>query len=156
MAEKSERGADTGKVRGSRLPNDLDERFVEYRDDRDINNAQAVRNLMRIGLEEENTQDDPSSGQRPTNGPVTLIAGTILAFTLPMTTAAFVALLLLPTTYLVLPVLSAGLLWMAVSILLIVTGTTFKIDQWLADRRTRQADDAEGGTAVATDGGVQE
>lgn len=153
MAQNSE---DT-TVRSGRLPTDLDEEFVEYRDEKGISTSEAVRYLTRAGLEAER-EDDVDEVRVPTTGPVTQLAGGVLALTLPMSTAAVVALFLDVGADVTLPVLTAGVFWMAASAVAIVAGTTRKLDQLLADRMARDLEDDQeknGKGALATDGGVE-
>lgn len=150
-------------VRSGRLPNDLDEAFVEYRDEKGISTSEAVRYLTRAGLEaerEDDQEDDVDEVRSPTTGPVTQVAGGVLALTLPMSTAAVVALFLDVGADVTLPVLAAGVFWMAASAVAIVAGTTRKLDQLLADRMARDLEDDQeengnGNGALATDGGVE-
>ena len=45
--------ADDTPTRSTRFPSGLDDRFVEYRDGRDMTNSEALRSLVRTGLEHE-------------------------------------------------------------------------------------------------------
>lgn len=46
--------ADSNKTRATRLPDATDEDFQEYRDRNDMTNSEALRSLIRAGLEEAN------------------------------------------------------------------------------------------------------
>ena len=46
--------ADSNKTRATRLPDETDENFQEYRDENDMTNSEALRSLIRAGLEEAN------------------------------------------------------------------------------------------------------
>jgi hypothetical protein len=41
-------------TRSTRFPGDLDDRFEDYRDERDMTNSEALRSLVRTGLDYEN------------------------------------------------------------------------------------------------------
>ena len=60
--------AESTPTRSTRFPEGLDERFTEYRDERDMTNSEALRSLVRAGLQEETEPDNPESdagGSRP-------------------------------------------------------------------------------------------
>lgn len=44
--------ADSNKTRATRLPDETDENFQRYRDENDMTNSEALRSLIRAGLEE--------------------------------------------------------------------------------------------------------
>lgn len=44
--------ADSNKTRATRLPDETDEDFQEYRDKNDMTNSEALRSLIRAGLDE--------------------------------------------------------------------------------------------------------
>jgi len=51
-------------TRATRFPNDMDEKFVEYRDDRDMTSSEALRTLVRRGLEaEQAAADEPTPSE---------------------------------------------------------------------------------------------
>lgn len=45
------------KVRSTRLPNTIDTRFESYRDEHDLSNSDALRELVRTGLDENEEGD---------------------------------------------------------------------------------------------------
>jgi hypothetical protein len=151
----------SSKVRGTRLPNDLDSEFVEYRDEREINDSEAVRNLVRAGLEAERAEgeEDEIDEARAGTGAATQVTAGILALSVPMSTAGILALFLDVGANVTLPVLGAGVFWMAASAVALVAGTTKKLDQLLAERAAGDIDDDQeengNGDAVATDGGQE-
>lgn len=51
-------------TRATRFPNDMDEKFVEYRDERDMTSSEALRTLVRQGLEaEQRAADEPTASE---------------------------------------------------------------------------------------------
>jgi len=54
--------ADRPPVRSTRLKEGLDERFTDYRDERDMTNSEALRALVRFGLEQADEEPDDSDG----------------------------------------------------------------------------------------------
>lgn len=59
--------AESTPTRSTRFPEGLDERFTEYRDERDMTNSEALRSLVRAGLEErtETADNNDEAGGRP-------------------------------------------------------------------------------------------
>lgn len=158
----------SSKVRGTRLPNDLDSEFVEYRDEREINDSEAVRNLVRAGLEAERADDEideetKRDEARAGSGAATQVTSGILALSVPMSTAGVLALFLDVGANVTLPVLGAGVFWMVASALALVAGTTRKLDQLLDERAAGDVEDDQetngkengNGDALATDGGEE-
>jgi hypothetical protein len=50
------------QTRATRLPPHVDERFLEYRDKHDMSNSEALRELVRAGLEVEEGDDTAAAG----------------------------------------------------------------------------------------------
>ena len=44
-------------TRGTRLPDEMDDEFQRYRDEKEMNNSEALRELVRLGLEVERNAD---------------------------------------------------------------------------------------------------
>lgn len=72
-------------TRGTRLKGELDERYEEYRDDNDMTDSEALRSLVRAGLDAENgsdSDDQESSSIRSTSSSIVsgmkLVAGAVL------------------------------------------------------------------------------
>jgi len=54
--------ADETPTRSTRFPRGLDDRFTNYRDERDMTNSEALRSLVRTGLEEETADESDAGG----------------------------------------------------------------------------------------------
>lgn len=89
--------ADSPPARSSRFPEELDDKFVDYRDERGMTNSEALRSLVRSGL-----QSESEGGQSVSFGIVT-------AFTSSSVLAVAAALFALGMiAFGLAPVLSAG------------------------------------------------
>lgn len=89
--------ADSPPARSSRFPEELDDKFVDYRDERGMTNSEALRSLVRSGL-----QSESEGGQSVSFGIVT-------AFTSSSVLAVAAALFALGMiAFGLVPVLSAG------------------------------------------------
>jgi metal-responsive CopG/Arc/MetJ family transcriptional regulator len=51
----------SGKIRTAQFPSELDEQYEKYREQKDLNKSEAVRSLIRKGLEYER-QDTENGG----------------------------------------------------------------------------------------------
>jgi hypothetical protein len=100
--------ADKQPTRSTRLPETLDERYTEYRDDKGMTNSEALRSLVRAGLEAK-AEEEESSGSllsfRQRGGVVERVAGGVMAVAL---TAILANSLLGPTAALTVLVVALG------------------------------------------------
>ena len=60
--------ADSQPTRATRLPETLDERYTEFRDERGMTNSEALRALIRSGLEVETADEEEESEAPKTPG----------------------------------------------------------------------------------------
>jgi hypothetical protein len=74
--------ADNQPTRSTRLPETLDDQYTEYRDDKGMTNSEALRSLVRAGLEAKK-QEEESSGSllsfRQRGGVSERVAGGVMA-----------------------------------------------------------------------------
>jgi len=118
--------ADNTSTRTTRLSGDLDGRFVEYRDDNDMTNSEALRVLVRSGLAEANTDplDDRPDGT---------LAGLLWDARRDIHTFVLITVLSLGFSMLTTGVISLGFLTLAGSYALTVL--VGAIDALVLDRR---------------------
>ena len=57
--------ADSQPTRATRLPETLDERYTEFRDERGMTNSEALRALIRSGLEVETADEEEEESEAP-------------------------------------------------------------------------------------------
>lgn len=118
--------ASDNPTRGTRFPDGMEDEFTDYRDEKDMNNAEALRELVRTGLSEKRADplDDRPDG---------LVAG--LLWDARRDIQMYFAVMLLAT---ILTVVSTGLLSYisaAVALLYLLTVTVGVIDALLLDKR---------------------
>lgn len=56
--------ADSNRTHATRLPDGLEERYSSYRDERDMTDSEALRSLIRSGLDDLEAADEPSWPER--------------------------------------------------------------------------------------------
>ena len=95
-----------GTPRTARLTGDLDDNFETYRDAKDMNNSEALRELVRVGLEEKRA--DPLDDR-----PDTLLAGLLWDARRDLHTFVLIALVATGLSFLTTGVVSTGFLIVA-------------------------------------------
>jgi len=115
-------------VRGTRLPDDFDEKFRKYRDENDMTNSEAVRSLMRKGFRVEK-EEDAGDGSGYTSGPITQLSMMIVAMSLLLSSTAIA--LVIAGVGVGLPISIAGLLWLTVSLFSLLSGYSHRLDDRL-------------------------
>ena len=77
--------ADNPPTRATRLPNGMDEEFLDFKEQNDMTNSEALRALIRDGLEEKREQQQ-SRGELIRDG---LPAGIVLSFVFALLTGVW-------------------------------------------------------------------
>lgn len=123
--------ADSNPTRGARLPDDLEEEFGTYRDEHDKTNSEAVRDLLRRGLEAE--RRETVADLSPVHDVLTQLAGVLAALTIAVGVGGGVGVLPLGTAL----VWGTSMLAVAAVILVIIAaGVVEPVDERLRKRRT--------------------
>jgi len=129
--------ADSNPTRGARLPDELDDQFQEYRDERNQTNSEAVRDLLGRGLESERREQ--VADLSPAHDAATSFAGLLAALTMAVGLGGAVGALPLGTAL----VWGTAMLAVAAAILVAVArGLTETVDEIVRERRREQIAEA--------------